>query len=286
MKAGKEWISISDMMTGLMMVFLFIAVILIARVYKERARGVKERSILLDHFCLEINKQKLSVIKAECNKAAGVLRLIGPYFDSGRRALNQRGKNDLKEIEKILQARLICYSDLNSPAAEKKWLACRKGEDRQKWENSLKKWRDYCKKKFPDKHGLIETVLIEGHADSDPIGGNLKKQGIKTNFDLAIKRSQSVFQELLRYKEGTQNSQPSGNYLYFLINSQGMPLFGIASYGNLRRSNAQGCCGPAQKGKSKDRRVDIRLIMSPPKAAFPMPLSPPAKASCQNQEGS
>jgi hypothetical protein len=36
MQANREWISISDMMAGLMMVFLFVAVLFMSEVQKEQ----------------------------------------------------------------------------------------------------------------------------------------------------------------------------------------------------------------------------------------------------------
>jgi uncharacterized protein YoxC len=41
MQANREWISISDMMAGLMMVFLFIAVLFMSEVKKEQ-KAIKE----------------------------------------------------------------------------------------------------------------------------------------------------------------------------------------------------------------------------------------------------
>ena len=77
--------------------------------------------------------------------------------------------------------------------------------------------------------------------------------------DLAMRRSQTVFKFLTDYAEGTKISKEDGNYLYFISNEQGKPLFGVASYGNLRSEQSQ------SSSSAEDRRIDIRFIMAQPK---------------------
>ena len=48
MKANREWLSISDMMSGLMMVFLFIAVVFMQQVHKDKAAMVEIASTYED----------------------------------------------------------------------------------------------------------------------------------------------------------------------------------------------------------------------------------------------
>ena len=42
MKSAKEWISISDMMTGLMMVFLFLSILYMNQIQKESEKRIKD----------------------------------------------------------------------------------------------------------------------------------------------------------------------------------------------------------------------------------------------------
>ena len=76
--------------------------------------------------------------------------------------------------------------------------------------------------------------------------------------DLAMKRSQMVFMFLTDYKEATNTDPEDGNYLHFLSNKKENPLFGVTSYGNLRRNKL--VTSELSSG-GRDRRIDIRFIM-------------------------
>ena len=180
---------------------------------------------------------------------------------SGEYQLNKKGKGDFKKIKNIFKV-LICYADLNNEKTKERWPS----DKNKNGKSNLEEWKDHCKKKYFVQYALIDSILIEGHADSTPIPFDsfLKKEGIKNNLDLAMKRAQTAFKYLLNYKEakgydpdtGTKVTSESGNHFYALVNTQSKPLFGVASYGNLRRSD--------NNQKKSDRRVDFRFIMSQP----------------------
>ena len=215
-------------------------------------KPLEERSELLEDLKKKMEDEKIQV---KIDKENGVLQLTNMYyFKKGSYTLNKEGRKDFKKIRKIFNI-LICYSDLNNPETKKRWFV------RYKQVNTLENWKTHCRKKYAEQYGLIDSILIEGHADSTPIGPRLKWMGIETNLDLAMERSKTAFYFLTGYKEATKDSKEKGNYLYILSNRQKKNLFGVTSYGNLRREQT---VTRNPSAEDKDRRIDIRFIMSQP----------------------
>ena len=253
-------LSISDLMMGLLFIFILILMKFMMEYQDKKqdlSKPILERGRLLEKLKEKMEQKNIQV---EIDKKNGVLKLTDvQYFDKGEYKLSEKGKNHFRKIKKIFNA-LICYSDLDSPKTKNRWP-----KNKAK-KTTLKKWQAYCNKEpHFKKQALIDSILIEGHADATPIGldSPLIKKGIKTNLDLAMKRAQTVFVFLLDYKEakvydpdiGKGPTPESGNHFWALVNKQEKPLFGVTSYGNLRKN--------ASISKS-NRRIDIRFIMSEP----------------------
>ena len=247
-------LSISDLLMGFLFIFILILLKFMIDYQNKKTnlfKPLQERSNLLKDLKKKMASEK---IKVEIDKENGVLKLTNIYyFSEGNYILSAKGKKDFKKIKKIFNI-LICYSDLNNPETKKRWLV-------KYTADNLKNWKKYCRKKYAKQYGLIDSILIEGHADSKPIGKELKKKGIETNVDLAMKRSSNIFKFLLNYEESTKKTSESGNYFYALLNKQRKPLFGMTSYGNLRR-NLQEKKDRNLSSQRSDRRIDIRFIMS------------------------
>ena len=263
MKSNSHYaLSISDLLMGILFIFMLILMKFMMEYQNKKEsllEPLSERVKILKHLKSEIEKKN---IKVEIDKKNGILKLTGAhYFDSGKYELSDEGKKDFEKIKDIFTI-LICYSALDNKKTKERW------PKNKKCKSNLKKWQDHCKKKYPKKYALIDSILIEGHADADPIadGSCLAKEGIKNNLDLAMKRAQEIFIFLLDYipERGYDPikgppAPESGNCFYALVNKQDKPLFGVASYGNLRRSDKS-----QDKVKGLDRRVDFRFIMSQP----------------------
>ena len=207
-------LSISDLMMGLLFIFILILMKFMMEYQGKKqdlSKPILERGKLLEKLKKEMEKKKIQV---EVDKENGVLKLTGmQYFETGKYELSKKGKNNVNKMKNIFNI-LICYSNLDSPKTKKRWASLKNGE------TYLEKWQNYCKQKHPLKHALIDSILIEGHADSTPISqySPLRREGIKTNLDLAMKRAQTVFVLLLDYKEskgydpdiGKENTPESG----------------------------------------------------------------------------
>ena len=252
--ASQYSLSISDLIMGLLFIFILILMKFMLEYENKKTEllfPIEERKKIINKIGKEIEKKNIQV---EIDEKNGVLKLKNlHYFNKGSYKLSSKGEKDFKQIKKIFH-RLICYSDLKNPRTKKKWQSTKYGKD------NFSKWVKYCDKNHRNKYNLIDSIFIEGHADWTPIGKSLKLKGVETNIDLAMRRSQTVFKFLTNYKEAAIKADES--YLYFLSNEQGNPLFGVASYGNLRSKQS---LSHDPSSEAKDRRIDIRFIMTQPK---------------------
>ena len=177
-------LAIADLIMGILFIFILILVKFMVD-YQDKKDNLSqpliERNHILDNIAKELEKKN---IKVEVDKKNGILKLNNVhYFDEGEYELNAKGQRDFKLIqEKIFQS-IVCYSNLQSNGTKRKWPKDSKLK--------LKDWINRCCKEQPDKYALIDSILIEGHADSKPIpeDGKLWKKGIKSNLELATKRS-------------------------------------------------------------------------------------------------
>ena len=272
MKKGSHYnLAIADLIMGILFIFILILVKFMLDYQDKKddlSKPLFERNNILDNIAKEL-KEKHNII-VDIDKKNGILKLNDVhYFDEGQYELNQIGKKELKIIRNIIFEKIVCYSHLKSHGTSQKWPMDKEGR------TNLNQWINYCEDEQPDKYALMDTILIEGHADSKPIpeNGNLWKKGIKTNLDLATKRSIKAFEYLTNYQEATIQQIESGNYLYALENKQEKALFAVSSYGNLRRHQNRHKYGiiniidrhiSLDEAQAGDRRIDIRFIMAQP----------------------
>lgn len=264
----------TDLMMGLLFIFIILLVSFMIKFknqeqtsknkeqtydvkIKDLSKPVEARNTLL----LKLkNKMKKENIQVEVDQNTGVLVLKDfYYFKKGGYELSEKGKESFKKIRRIFFSELVCYSDFKNKEVQ----LCK---NRQHCHNTHSQWQTKTQKTCgdkKDKYGLLDTVLIEGHADSTPIGDLMKWEDfIKSNMELAMHRSLNVFKFLLDYKEKTSENPESGNDLYILINKNKKPLFGVSSFGNLRRNTNNR--EPSSQTQKKDRRIEFRFIMSQP----------------------
>ena len=262
MKNGSHYtLSISDLLMGILFIFILILMKFITDYHNKKDKlllPLVKRVKLLKKLEKEIKKQD---IKVKVDTKNGILELEDILcFPKSEYELNKEQQEGLKKICGIFSD-IICYADLEKTS--KKYVIWRTD-----WKDKipLSCDRDKELKSRPDctkqTNGLIDTILIEGHADSTPIGGYFREQGIKTNLDLAMKRSQQVFRFLTQYKEGTTDKPARGNHFYYLLNKREQSLFGVTSYGNLRSSVKANDREPSSS--VKERCINIRFIMSQP----------------------
>ena len=167
MKSSNEWISISDMMTGLMMVFLFISILYIDQSLKKTENFKKvyeeydQNKNAIYHKLHDEFKYDLKKWNAELIEDSLIIRFLSPQimFDPAQAIIKPKFK-------KILL--------------------------------------DFCPRYFKLLYGLnfIEEVRIEGHTSDEWIGLTKKKAYFK-NMELSQSRTRSVLEYCINNEENS-----------------------------------------------------------------------------------
>lgn len=242
-KADNNYLlSLSDLFSGILFIFILVLMYFVLKVNNEKnnlTRPLEERGKMLKKLKSKIEEKGIIV---SIDEREGILRLqdnekgkgCRKYFKSAEYKLTKCGKKNFRKIKKVFMDILPCY-------AHKDFKKFCKEEDLRK------------DKKLSD---LLDTILIEGHTDKVQIGSSLKlgihqdASKIKDNLELSAKRSASVFRFMLDYKEGKKDS------LLSRLHSKKQKIFGISGFSKFRLLG---------EDKKKNRRIDIRFIMSKPK---------------------
>jgi chemotaxis protein MotB len=161
---GHYYISISDLMTSLLFIFILIlAYMMLSFVQKQEQlndeikkleQNIEARKDLLQSLKDELLKEK---IKVDIDKENGNMRLKSDLlFSSGSADISEEGKRQIGEIAKILVLKL----------KEQKYLTA------------------------------IDTVFIEGHTDNVPIRVLNRCRPLWSNKELSAQRAINTFSEM------------------------------------------------------------------------------------------
>lgn len=230
-----EWVSIADLMAGVVGVVILFFIILALAQHKTQSAAASEgeaareaRTEIIIELASKLDRtpdgQEIEVFKGY-----DVVGLPSDgMFARGSSQLSPHGRETTEALLKALSEILPCYS-AGSDAV------CTDTKPMRQPCNSGAR----CTRARP----IFEAVLIEGHADSTTSRGDcdnwcLSTARAKAVFDFA----RSNFRDLVR-----------------LTNSDDQPLFGLAGYGDTRpiRLGNYAVTDPRQ------RRVEIRFVLSP-----------------------
>jgi len=237
-------ISVSDMMSGLL--FLFIITIMVfvisfhvetTKIQKslEQATGQYEKKMRELIQARQARAQMLRDLKEYLEQQGlqvhldtdqGVLRLPEKIlFPLGSAELQTEGRENLSKLAVALSAIVPCYAGNRSMPRP---LVC--SED----------------KFYP---GTLEAILIEGHTDNVPIrdGG-----AFKNNWELSAKRSITTYLELIQVQSS----------LGELRNPNAEPLLGVSAYAETRPVIPH----KKETPEPLNRRIDLRFLIAPPSA--------------------
>ena len=250
-------ISVSDMMSGLLFIFIITLVAFIINFQEaiQREEKIKqnlEQEIISqkktrDAYANTVqkivgaesirkglliklkNELKEKGIKVEIDQKHGVLRLTEKAirFKTGHADLSEDQLKKLEIIGDTLAATLPCYA-ANPPL---QWI-----------ENNS------CD---PAVQNKLNSVFIEGHTDNVPV--DCKTWGrYRNNWELSALRAIYTYQKLI----------PDRTFLANLINTNNQPIFSVSGYGEGRPVP-----GHEHEQPTSDvgnRRIDLRFIMTPP----------------------
>lgn len=222
-------ISVSDMMSGLLFIFIITLMAFVLNFQQEadRYREINERFTDAERVRAEMLQQIQSAlmqqgIQVEIDEQHGVLRLTenAILFDKGRATLRASEVEKLGKIGRVLSEVLPCYSsgpsNLRIPDCDPRYI------------------------------GRLESVFIEGHTDSTPI----RTSKFADNWELSAARAIYTYHQLV-----DDNQKLSG-----LINQKGQPIFSVSGYGEGRPVPGY----HESQDPRVNRRIDLRFIMTAP----------------------
>ena len=245
------WISASDLMAGLIFIFLIILTVFSIQFKKEQNSFIQAKAelqapaktrhqILLDLKNI-LNENGLNV---EVYPGEGILRLTEQTlsFPAAKALPNPENLGNLGKLSKALTLVLPCYSNYDqSTVAAEESLA------QPEWCQATTLKSEYsCNTQYK---GSIETVMIEGHTDAMAVKAGA---GYLDNLALSAARATTVLR-LLKICD---------RKLGELYNQKDQPIIGASGYSDLR---------PVIRDKPRDhrnRRIDIRLVMDLPDNAL------------------
>ena len=224
--AGEGYLASSaDLMIGILFIFIIMVVYLAVEIKRvqsesERVQSENVRSADPVRSLVEEMGQRLRSrgVRVQLDPDSGVIALPSDaLFDSGKAVPAQGALEAIKKTDAVLREVLPCYV------------------------SSAPRNNQNCDRL--NQRGVeLETVMIEGHTDSDQYANDPAK-----NWHLGLDRARYIFEELGKGELGK------------FKNKKGQPLLGVSSYADSRPSKLMvGGLDP----KAKDRRVELRFILS------------------------
>lgn len=225
------FISMSDMLVGLLFIFI-ILLVYFAVTFKQKEDylvGASEaRKKLLEQLEKEI-EEKIPGVDIVIDTETGILHLPEEVlFRPNEYELNVDGQKAIGVVATILTEHLPCYTKSANPSLIR------------------------CSTKH-DEH-TIDTILIEGHTDTDPFKGDVT--GLK-NLDLSTLRATRTYLALTNAQRGLSELTNGDS-------KSPQPVLGVAGYGPFRP--VLGNDGKPLADKARHRRIDLRFIMVTPKS--------------------
>lgn len=227
------FISMSDMLVGLLFVFI-ILLVYFAVTFQQKENDLvgagEARKRLLEQLEEDIEK-KLPGVNISIDTQTGILRLPEEVlFKSSEYELSARGRDAVGLVAEVLAKRLPCYTKSSDVAV----IRCVGPEEKHK----------------------IDTLLIEGHTDVDPVRGDRTGLG---NLDLSARRATRTYLALTLSQAGLAKLT-NGDEIY------PAPVLGVAGYGPFRPVVGVGGKPLSYAERAKHRRIDLRFIMMTPKS--------------------
>ncbi|MCG6942098.1 MAG: OmpA family protein [Thiohalocapsa sp.] len=255
-------ISVSDMMAGLLFVFLITLVAFVInfriatdeqRAAQEDAVQKKEQAILekeraeTERDAAETEKERLESVRDDLTNAR---RLRTQMLDDIRERLEARGiRVEIDHDNGVLRLSESAISFESSRAElrkqERRKLAQIGAVLMEVLPCYAANGGDGC---ATLTLGKLEAVFIEGHTDNVPLQGG----HFRDNWDLSAQRAMYTY----RLLAGREPGLPE------LRNKLGQPLFSVSGYGAGRPVIAH----QKPTNEPRNRRIDLRFIMTPPPA--------------------
>lgn len=220
------WMTFSDMMSALLVIFILASVILILQLMEIREE-LQKRQIEFEEEIVELKKAE-QVRRTILEEAAEALRKRGINVEVSENHTVLSIPNDLLgfdtgayEIHQAYQPRALEIGQVINTVLTRQ-----------------------------DRVDFLDTIFIEGHTDNRPLLGFMGKG----NWGLSTFRAISLWQ----YWEQALNDHQR---LSRLSNKDGKPLFSVSGYGETRPVIQE---QHTEDDFKKNRRIDIRFTIRRP----------------------
>ena len=229
---GKQLISVSDLMAGLLFVFILLVVAFafeLNRATEELTNATENREQILDRIEQSMRERGVPV---RVDKEHGVLRLPEEIlFPSGSATITDSGSVALMQLADVLCDVLPEYT-----LAHETSLGKPNAVPRQDLEVEAK----------------LEAILIEGHTDSVRVGPSCP---FASNWELSTGRALSAYVELMRWRPELDS----------LANRRMEPIFSVSGYADRRPIGGDRRTNLTPEGRAANRRIDLRFLMGNPR---------------------
>ncbi len=229
--SGNDYaLSISDLMAGLLFVFIIALVIfaivlntLIEQKKEELYQMTNARQIRDEMLYSLQNSLREYGINVIIDLENGILRIPEKVlFRSGSATLDEDGMQSMTVVAMVLDSLLPEYA----------YIMDSNGVIIDKSNNTKKK---------------LEAILVEGHTDNVPLVAGAP---FKDNWDLSASRAITTFQSILKVRPRLDS----------LLNAKNQKIFSVSGYADCRpvEDNMD------EAGRAANRRIDLRFLMMPP----------------------
>jgi chemotaxis protein MotB len=262
------FVSLSDLMTGVLFVFVILTTALALHYHLEAGKlakaekGAQKAQGEAGKAKEEAEKErgKAKAARDEANRERGKAEQVQEALDALAKVLREREQLRKEELQRLVsrlgaQNLNVELDETNGILRLPEELLFRTSEAELQPEGHLaiallaKEMLPVARKGCGDSPLKWEAIYIEGHTDNIPI----KTTEFPSNWQLSSSRAISTFNALIL-------SQPD---LHTLLNHQQKAVMGISGYGENRpvADNA------TEEGRQKNRRIDIRFVMAYPSQA-------------------
>lgn len=257
------FISMTDIMVGLLFIFILIIVYFAIQSQAEAQKyqnlvSEDEKRRDIDQYNRGALKQRENILKwlseylgdkgydlDQSDFANGILRLPeGVLFDSGEFKIEENSSSEkaVKVLAMAFAEILPCSVMTSDGLPFRSVSFC----------NNTKYGNNYS--------AYINSIFIEGHTDNIPITRKLfNAPSINSNLKLSSMRSANTI-------EAMSNHRPSINNFYGPIDSSGVTFDQLQKYQTVIAGSAYGKTRPisennSKENRAKNRRIDIRILM-------------------------
>lgn len=243
--------SVSDLMSGLIFIFIITLAVFSLRLAEAQQRlddtekRLRSADAVRSELLAKLEKQLLDEgIQVEVDPVQGVLRLTDKAISFERGKAEPQPPENVGTVASVLLRVLPAYVASCVPPNDMLEVAASRPA-------FCSMARDFAADRDCGSHQeddpRVDTVLVEGHTDSVPIR-QLSKY--KDNLELSAARSSEVLRMM------TDVCEPA---LRGLLNRSGAPVVSVSGYGETRPVDEQ------DREADVNRRIDLRFLMELPR---------------------